>query len=531
MKIKFFFLFAAMLICGLMIAQEPEHHYIRSNNFEGNMDMKARVCIDGVEQQSINILEIGVFNGNVVTDSKFVKSFSTHNYYRVNLTIGGNAPYPLTFKLYNHETGEEMLNYTITDPNGNPCEGITWSNDASLGSYGSPYTLNFVHTYKTIYPYTISETNGEEKANGWYLIASPIGDVAPTAVTNMLSNNYDLYYFDQAKEKEWINYKEGGSDAGFASTEGKLKAGTGYLYANDTQTTLIFEGTPYNENENVEVTLARDGNASFQGWNLVGNPFAVNAYIVGDRQFYIMNSDHNDLEVAERNYIEPMEGVFVIASEDGETLTFTTQAPTKGGEQLVVNLTQNRGTSIDRAIVGFGEGDVLPKFMLNENNTKLYIPQGNKDYAVVRSAGQGVLPLNFRAAKNGTYTLEIDAENMEMNFLHLIDNMTGMDVDLLQNPSYTFEATTRDYESRFKLVFASASTDSVIDAFAFFSNGNWIINNDGKATLQIVDVNGHILCNEQINGSCSKSFEAAPGVYMLRLINGDNVKVQKIVVR
>ena len=418
----------------------------------------------------------------------------------------------------------------------NVCENLMWQNNANLGSYANPYTLNFVHTYtKTINHYTIGETNENEKANGWYLIASPIGDVAPTAVTNMLSNNYDLYYFDQTQEKEWINYKEDGSDAGFASTEGKLKAGTGYLYANsgdgqNPTVTLTFTGAPYNSNG--EVLLARDGNASFQGWNLVGNPFAVNAYIVGNRQFYIMNSDHNDLEVAGRNYIEPMEGIFVIASEDGETLTFTTEAPAKGSEQLVVNLTQNRGTSIDRAIVGFNEGDVLPKFMLNKNNTKLYIPQGNEDYAVVRSAAQGELPLNFRASKNDTYTLNIDTENMEMNYLHLIDNMTGMDVDLLQNPSYTFEATTRDYESRFKLVFAGASTGSATDAsFAFFSNGNWIINNDGKATLQIVDVNGHILCNEQINGSCSKSFEAAPGIYMLRLINGDNVKVQKVVIK
>ena len=245
-----------------------------------------------------------------------------------------------------------------------------------------------------------------------------------------------------------------------------------------------------------------------------------------------MNDEGTDLESYEAgNPINDMEGVFVIADNDGETLTFSTE-PSKGGEQLTVNLSQNRGTSIDRVIIGFGEGDVLPKFMLNENNTKLYIPQGNEDYAVVRSAAQGELPLNFRASKNGTYTIDVNTENMEMNYLHLIDNMTGMDVDLLQTPSYTFEATTRDYESRFKLVFAGSSTGAAADeTFAFYSNGNWIINNDGKATLQIVDVNGRLLCNDQINGCCSKSFEVAPGVYMLRLINGDNVKVQKIVVK
>ena len=51
-------------------------------------------------------------------------------------------------------------------------------------------------------------------------------------------------------------------------------------------------------------------------------------------------------------------------------------------------------------------------------------------------------------------------ENVEMDYLHLIDNMTGEDVDLLAGAStgsatYTFEAKTTDCASRFRLVFAS----------------------------------------------------------------------------
>ena len=107
--------------------------------------------------------------------------------------------------------------------------------------------------------------------------------------------------------------------------------------------------------------------------------------------------------------------------------------------------------------------------------------------------------------------------------------MTGADVDLLETPGYTFEATTSDYASRFKLVFATGS--STEDSFAFYSNGNFIISNEGEATLQVVDVTGRIMMSETVNGSASVNVNAAPGVYMLRLINGDNVKVQKVVVR
>ena len=107
--------------------------------------------------------------------------------------------------------------------------------------------------------------------------------------------------------------------------------------------------------------------------------------------------------------------------------------------------------------------------------------------------------------------------------------MTGEDVDLLTNPNYTFTAKTTDYESRFKLVFASVCEDADGDneTFAFNSNGHWIISNEGEATLQVIDINGRILSSETISGSVSKAIDVAPGVYILKLKN----KVQKIVIR
>ena len=107
--------------------------------------------------------------------------------------------------------------------------------------------------------------------------------------------------------------------------------------------------------------------------------------------------------------------------------------------------------------------------------------------------------------------------------------MTGNDIDLLATPSYSFEAKTTDYESRFKLVFATGNNDN--DAFAFYSNGSFVINTEGNATLQVIDINGRILKSESINGCTNVNVKAAAGVYMLRLVNGNDVKVQKVVVR
>ena len=358
----------------------------------------------------------------------------------------------------------------------------------------------------------------------YYLIASPIGTVSPTNVTGMLSNNYDLYYFDQngtdqvdgeTDLKEWRNYEVNSFN---------LMPGKGYLYANSQNVTLIFSGMPYYGNG--KVTLSKTGNVRFSSWNLVGNPFAQTAYIT--RPFYTMNETGTEIIAGSGNSVEAMEGIFVIAESDGETMTFYTSAPAKGEGQIVLNVSQGT-TTLDRAIVRMGEGDVLPKFMLNENNTKVFITQDAQELAVAHVVDAGVIPVSFKAAHNGEYSICVNVDNTEVNYLHLIDNMTGADIDILQTPNYRFNATKDDYTSRFKLVFATGSLEE--DSFAFFTNGNWIISNDGEAMLQVIDINGRVLSSEEIHGSTSKHIEAAPGVYMLRLIKGDDVKVQKIVVR
>ncbi len=199
---------------------------------------------------------------------------------------------------------------------------------------------------------------------------------------------------------------------------------------------------------------------------------------------------------------------------------------------MKINLTRNRGTVIDRAIVHFGECRQLPKFQINPNSTKIYVTEGNKDFAIVRSAAQGEMPVSFRASENGTYTIAVEAENVDMNYLHLIDNMTGADVDLLATPNYTFEARTNDYTSRFRLVFSANGIDEQnAETFAFFNGTSWTVSNTGDATLQVVDITGRIISSETINGNATVSLNQPAGIYMLRLVNGNDVKVQKVVVR
>lgn len=405
------------------------------------------------------------------------------------------------------------------------------SNDVTISSLpmitGTILTVTVTDIAKGVKCYYISYTLGAESytlnitgyasddtKDGYYLIASPV-IVNPATVAGMTEGDFDLYSYDDTEELEWRNYE---------ASAFNLEPGKGYLYAKKATT----------ENPSYEFTLTGAPYAGqpiqlIQGWNLVGNPYGQIAYITNE--YYMMNPEGNDLVPGEGNAIDVMQGIFVNATEAG-TMTFSTENNAKAVQQVVMNVTRNRGAAIDRAIVRFDEGQQLPKFQLFQNSTKLFIPQGDNDYAIVRSANQGEMPVNFKARENGTYTLAVETENVEMDYLHLIDNKTGMDVDLLQTPSYTFEATTRDYASRFRLVFSANDNNAEGNAhFAYFNGSEWQISNKGEATLQVVDVMGRIVKNMAIEDNATVSINEMPGVYMMRLLNGNDVKVQKVIIK
>ena len=389
-----------------------------------------------------------------------------------------------------------------------------------------------------------------EDGGGWYLIASPVLSVTPTADNGFITDDfggdipegesasYDLYYFDQTggtNGKEWKNYRAHHNDATYPFNA--LVNGKGYLYASKNGTELTFAGTLYSGDAQVALVYSESNpNEDMRGWNLVGNPFGETANLPSGLSYYTLNDLRSELTSGSATTIEAMEAIFVQATATGQSVQFTKQSrdtESNPNAILTLNLTDNRDRLIDRAIVRFDEGQTLPKFQIHENSTKVYIPQDGKDYAVVsvgRDAARHVstMPVNFKAETDGTYTITVNVDNVEMAYLHLIDNMTGADVDLLTSPNYTFTAKTTDYESRFKLVF-SADEDvcEPNEAFAFISNGNIIVN--GTGTLQVIDMTGRfIVQGDAINRVSTDGMTA--GVYVLRLINGENVRIQKIVV-
>ena len=345
---------------------------------------------------------------------------------------------------------EAILFETIPPTLGNSAfDGSTFPIYVSYQSLNDYKTATNWSNYQSrIFPMTYTTISGYNEGGGWAFIASPLAENKnPTTVDNMLSGtNYDLYQYDQsATDEEWQNYKVDSFD---------LVNGKGYVYANEAEVNVVFKGT-FNEDETKVISLEYDAEIGNAGWNLVGNPFAVTAYI--DRDFYVMNDDGSEIVPADRDYIEPMEGVFVVAESDGEILTFSTTAPSKS-PRLVLDLSGGPSTGsgtavVDRAIVRFAEGRTLPKLQIKGSSSKLFIQQDGKDYAVVNSGEEGEILVGFKAEQSGSYTLSFSSENVEFSYLHLVDCFTGADIDLLSTSSYSFNAMTTDKADRFKVVF------------------------------------------------------------------------------
>ncbi len=400
--------------------------------------------------------------------------------------------------------------------------------------------------------YTLEETtpagptitvNGYGETDGGYVLLAWPESTSPTAINGMISDNlgaqvtpetpgtYDLYSYDESQAMEWRNYR---------TNSFELVPGKGYLYASKAGVTLTYEGEadpeftdvnlPYTENKIVKsIYLAGNSQTNEQTFYVYNGELAKQSF-----NYLTMNEDGNGFISAQAtSYTAPaMTGFFVQAPGANMTLS-TTDVNAKANVSLLnINVLRNRGSVIDNAIVSFSNGSMMDKFYLMNNTTRVYIPQGNREMAIANSAAQGEMPVSFRASENGTYTIAVEAENVDMNYLHLIDNMTGADVDLLATPNYTFEARTNDYTSRFRLVFSANGIDEqTAETFAFFNGSSWTVSNTGDATLQVVDITGRIVSSETLNGNATISLNQPAGIYMLRLVNGNDVKVQKVVVR
>ena len=404
---------------------------------------------------------------------------------------------------------------------------------------------------------------GDSRLGNYYFLAMPITNfnlatgfqdagMFPNGDPN--STDYDLYFFSQSGDVagpveegewygEWQNYKLYFWEDYVEGFYDEVPNNYAYMYANKENTTLSFNGTFYSGNQMRQCRYV--GGCDWPGLQLVGNPLPCNASLTfGTRinGFYMINEEnHRRNVVAVDGYeaiVAPATALLVEATTGGDDQKRVTFVPSTGNANVrsakgfvTIEVLSSDGILEDRAYVRDYESEGLSKFSLSNEGAKIYIPQNGKKYAAVSGTGATTLPLCFTSTEGGIHTLTFKVENMDCDYLHLVDNATGADIDLLRTPKYSFNANDCPYATRFKLVFDEEATNEIADNFAFVSNGQLMVNNSGEATLQVMDVAGRVLSTETIRDSYGKSLGLSAGVYVVRLSNGHDVKVQKIVVR
>ena len=380
--------------------------------------------------------------------------------------------------------------------------------------------------------------------------------------------NNHYHYDDEYHVHAHITYNEPDQANG---TNSVFTPGKGYFMAISQDSYMNSTGT-LNKGSLEAINLTYNGKTApyNPGANLLGNPYQ--AYLDLTKiteanskisQFYIYDADQGVYapytEEASTNpcipsrYIHPHQAFFALVSE-ATSLTFapsmagTTKDDNgnsffRGGEEQVnypvVNLfAENATGNRDLTIIELNRPELGGAAKINElRNANFQIAaalDGQRYGILFTPEGTERVPVHFTTAEDGTYTLRWNMHNGEFTSLILVDNVTGAVCNMLTNNHYTFEASADDYASRFYITYTVTGVDENNEgdgSFAFFDGSEWIVS--GKGQLDVIDVTGRVLRSQRlVNEHNRVSLNGvAKGVYLLRVSDGTNTMVQKIVVR
>ena len=393
-------------------------------------------------------------------------------------------------------------------------------------------------------------------------------------------SHWDFYTYYEP-QYHWINFKRNSSSHAHYEephdwiaydNEANLVPGKGYMAAIDQDSYLSNTGTLNNGKVEIELTNSDDETgheAPTKDWgsNLIGNPYqayldlAKVAQKTGYTKYYVYNAEANQYvpytegqsqnSITPSQYIHPHQAFFVLNDAKSETFTFTYDMATatkdegsyfRKGAQIdypLINLfAKNEAGALNYTIIEVGRpelGGAEKTEALKTTDFDLYAHYGQQDYKLLFTPEEAQrVAVFFNTKKDGTYTLSWDTQNGEFSFLHLIDNITGVEVDMLDNDHYTFEGLASDYASRFYILFNNPNVEPGGNGngngngeIAYFDGYGWIVN--GKGVLELIDVTGRVLYREYLAGDMNRihldNFKT--GVYVLKL--GD--MTQKIIIK
>jgi len=396
----------------------------------------------------------------------------------------------------------------------------------------------------------------------WY-ISSPISNATSTVVDAASANVLKSY--DETKHT-WVEVLDNTTT---------LPVGTGYFARLGASTTATYTGTL--NNGDITLSPSRSGTSDEKrGFNLVGNPYPsyLNWDDVGKTNIQTtmwyraynglsmvfdtynalgeVGTDNNGTEV--NKFIPPMQAFWVRVSNDGDiaSLTFKNSMRSHQTGNLLKSNTQNdiirlkvsNGTNSDEAIVVFNADatngiDAFDSEKMSNNDAsipELYTVANSQKLVIngLESAvSNPIIPLGFKTAKAGTYTITAKAiEGLNGVPVILEDKLLNKIQDLTQSSSYSFSSDSVDNASRFVLRLKSTTiVNEIAESINVYAKSQAIAvtTTETIGKITITDVLGRTIATQTIVGT-QTDIEISSGVYFVKVQTSNGVVTKQVVV-
>ena len=379
-----------------------------------------------------------------------------------------------------------------------------------------------------------------------------------------------------------LDYKPVENDDRFQANvnEEILIPGRGYMMAISDTTFMQSHGKLNNEGQGIYLTKR---GANLTGWNLVGNPYHAyldfnavaqkngdvlskqngNAFYViydADRYetdayvYYPMTGSEGGAYAG--RFLHPHQGFYVLAGDEGvlqftEDMTVARQSLNPDDGEFdghfrgwkpnypLVNLyLSSENGCTDVTVVEFERPDWGGARKIKElrmGNGLFYAQYNDTHYAALfAKKGAERVSLWFEPIEDDVFTIKWETANGDFHSMYLVDNMTGTRYDMIENDSYSFQGHVGDYPSRFYITFDVTDVEEyeedVKPSFAFFDGSQWMVTGNGE--LEFIDLQGRVLSRMRVSGGQSRVNlpAVASGMYLFRLTNGQETKIQKVIV-
>lgn len=353
----------------------------------------------------------------------------------------------------------------------------------------------------------------------WHYISMPVTGIAATLFNTLnLAQFLESETTSEGNDSGWITYQGyqySTTNTNEAYEFNTLELGKGYNYYNVNSTTFTIQGTL--NISTIRQNLSYSGASDYQGFNLIGNPFAscINwKFLIEESHtsnvsdaIYFTNRDKMAAYVSGvsvnggTGFIPPLQGFFVKSTASGGYVDFVPGARVHSPDQMrykkksadfsgkdndTISFFRLRlitpGDSADvvvrfnkLATDGFDEALDAYTFSRAMGNFNIWTTTGNTDYCInalpfpVESV---IVPIGVNIKIPGTYKLSsAELKKLDLYNITLTDLMTSQVADLKKGEYVEFTSDAGPTENRFIITVTNSATDiaETLDAGKFFS--------------------------------------------------------------